>query len=72
MQAGSPFNAFDAYVGYDPAALTLESTSVQFLPGIQFFNGGLFVNPATSSPAFIVIEGGVPTTRHSFGQLKSL
>lgn len=111
-QSGSAFNAFDAYIGYDPAALTLVShlegpyftaacgsryytvksgadrdtitdvllcantsvtgpgviyryhfrasntpqvTTVRFLPGLQFYNAGLFVNPAISSDATIGI-----------------
>ncbi len=121
-RAGSPFNAFDAYIGYDPAALTLlptvpisqqegsyfvagcasrfhqfrpgadrdtitdvllcaatsltgpgqiyklrfhasntaQVTTVRFLPGLQFYNGGLYVNPDSSSDALIGI--GVSVT----------
>ena len=116
-QAGSPFNGFDAVVGFDPGALTLvpasptslqqgtlmtgacgqtfhlfqlgatsasitdvllcsnqsligpgqiyrlhfvastttQVTQVRFLPGLQFYNDGLFVNPAISSDATIGI-----------------
>jgi flagellar hook capping protein FlgD len=118
-QAGSPFNGFDAIVGYDPAALTLirlsdaqqegalftnacgnlfhrfsqgtdrdtisavmlcnqtfvsgpgtlyrlhfrasntpQSTTVRFLPGLRFYNAGLYVTPVTSSDATI----GIGTT----------
>lgn len=116
-RAGSPFNGFDAIIGYDPAALTLvqqtpislqegvyfvagcanrfhrfqpgvdrdtisdvllcanksltgpgqvyklrfrasntvQSTTVRFLPGLQFYNAGLFVNPDSSTDAVIGI-----------------
>jgi len=116
-QSGSAFNAFDAVIGFDPAALTLvplsplslqegalmtsacsntfhnftpasnrvtlsdvllcngqsvtgpgqiyrlrfrasntpQTTTVQFLPGLQFYNAGLYVNPATSSNASVGI-----------------
>jgi hypothetical protein len=117
-EAGSPFNGFDAVIGYDPAALTFvpgsnqdgsyltdacgniwhmtfavgasaititdvlgcasvslpgpgrifrlsfqasmtpQVTAVEFLPGLQFFNAGLFVNPANSTRALIGI--GMP------------
>jgi hypothetical protein len=119
-QADSPFNGFDAVIGYDPAALTLlplsptslqqgalmteacgntfhrfqqvsgratisdlllcagvsiagpgqiynlrfqasntpQVTHVQFLPGLQFYNAGLYVNPAYSTDAVI----GIGTT----------
>jgi hypothetical protein len=124
-RAGSPFNAFDAIIGYDPAALTLlpqtpvalqegayfaaacpnhfhrfqagvdrdtitdvllcagksvtgpgqiyrlrfrasntaQSTHVRFLPGLQFYNAGLFANPDSSSDAIVGI--GVPATAES-------
>jgi hypothetical protein len=117
---GSPFNGFDAVIGYDPSALTLlpyspvslqegvlmvgacgntfhqfqpatgtasitdvllcnnvaltgpgqlyrlqfqasttpQVTQVQFLPGLQFYNAGLYVNPAIATDATIGI--GVP------------
>jgi hypothetical protein len=120
-RAGSSFNGFDAYIGYDPAALTLiplsplsqqegsyfkaacsnrfhrflqgsdrdtitdvllcagvsltgpgqiyrlhfrasstpRVTTVRFLPGLQFYNAGLYVNPDSSSNATITI--GHPT-----------
>jgi hypothetical protein len=116
-QAGSPFNGFDAVIGYDPAALTLialsptslqqgtlmtdacgntfhrfqqesgsatiadvllcagvsvtgpgqiyhlrfqasstpQITQVRFLPGLQFYNAGLYVNPAYSTDAIVGI-----------------
>jgi hypothetical protein len=116
-RAGSSFNGFDAYIGYDPAALTLvpkspislqegpyftaacgnrfhrfqqgvdrdtitdvllcagvsltgpgtiyklrfkaahtpQVTKVKFLPGLQFYNEGRFVNPDSSSDATIGI-----------------
>ena len=116
-RAGSAFNAFDVYVGYDPAALTLrpsvpisrqegayfvvgcanrfhtfrpgvgrdtisdvllcastslagpgqiytlrfrasdtvQVTTVRFLPGLEFYDAGLFVNPDSSSDALIGI-----------------
>jgi len=116
-RAGSPFNAFDAYVGFDPAALTPvplapislqegayftgscgsrfhrfhagsdrdtvsdallcagvsrtgpgtiyrlrfhasstpQVTAIRFLPGLQFYNAGLFVNPDSSSDAVVGI-----------------
>jgi len=116
-KAGSPFNAFDLYVGYDPKALTLlpqtpaaeqegamfaaacanrfhrfqagagadtasdvllcagvsltgpgeiyklkfrasataQVTTVRFLPGLQFYDAGLFVNPDSSVDASIGI-----------------
>jgi hypothetical protein len=114
-QAGSPFNAFYAIVGWDPAALTPVSnqegtlmtnacalrfyqfsqgadsdtiadgflcagvsvtgpgqiyrftfrasdtqqvTQVRFLPGLQFYNAGLFVNPVVSTDMTVGI--GVP------------
>jgi len=115
--SGSAFNGFDAYIGYDPAALTLiplspnslqessyfasacpnrfhrfgqgtdrdtitdvllcsgvsltgpgqiyklhfrasstpQVTRVRFLPGLQFYNAGLFVNPDSSKDAYIGI-----------------
>ncbi len=118
-RAGAAFNAFDAYVGYDPAALTLvpqspislqegayfvaacsnrfhrfqagvdrdtitdvllcagvsltgpgqiyklrfqastttQLTTVRFLPGLQFYNSGLYVNPDSSSDAVVSIGG---------------
>ena len=111
---GSAFNGFDAYIGYDPAALTYVSgsneegsymtnacgntfhifksgfgvdtisdvlmcggvsltgpgrlyhlrfqasttpqvTTVEFLPGLQFYNAGLYVNPANTTHAVIGI-----------------
>jgi hypothetical protein len=129
-EAGSPFNAFDAYIGYDPAALTYvvgsneegpymldacgntfhvfkagagmltindallcggvsltgpgriyhlrfqasmtpQVTTVEFLPGLQFYNAGLYVNPANSTNARIGIgmsvgvEPAGPPTRLS-------
>jgi hypothetical protein len=121
-EAGSPFNAFYAIVGWDPAALTPVSqqegtlmtsacgnrfykfsqgadtdtigdgllcsgvsvtgpgqifhfefrasdtpqvTYVRFLPGLQFYKGGLFVNPAISTDATIGI--GVPVDVGSRG-----
>jgi hypothetical protein len=119
-QAGDAFNGFDAYIGFDPAALTLvplvpkslqqgslitsacgstfhvfsvgtgsasisvallcsdtfltgpgqlyrlhfragstpQTTAVTFLPGLQFYNAGLFVDPAVSSDAQVQIGGG--------------
>ena len=124
-RAGAPFNAFDAIVGYDPAALTLvpqtpialqegayfgaacgthfhrfqpgadrdtitdvllcaatsvtgpgeiyrlrfrasntaQLTTVRCLPGLQFYNAGLFANPDSSSDAIVGI--GVPATAES-------
>ncbi len=118
--SGSAFNAFDAVIGFDPAALTLQPlapvslqegalmtgvcgqtfhffqvgpssasitdvllcgaqavtgpgqiyrlrfvasltpqvTEVRFLPGLKFYNDGLFVQPATSSNALVGI--GMP------------
>jgi hypothetical protein len=121
-EAGSPFNAFYAIVGWDPAALTPVShaegtlmtsacsnrfykfaqgadtdtigdgllcsgvsvtgpgqifhfefqasetpqvTEVQFLPGLEFYKGGLFVRPAVSTDALIGI--GVPVDVGSRG-----
>lgn len=120
VRTGSAFNAFDAYIGYDPGALTLvpqtplsnqegayfkaacanrfhrfragagvdtisdvllcpgasvtgpgqiyrlffrasntvQVTTVHFLPGLQFYYGGEYVNPDSSSDAVIGI--GVP------------
>ena len=120
-QGGSEFNAFDAIVGFNPAALTLvqlsplslqeqalmkdacantfhrfregadrdsitdvllcsgvsvtgpgqiyrlryrasttpQTTTVQFLPGLKFYNAGLNVTPVTSSNATIVIGSSV-------------
>ncbi len=127
-EAGSSFNAFDAYIGYDPAALTLvpqsplslqegqyftsacsnrfhrfrqgadrdtitdvllcsgssltgpgqiyrlrfrasntpQLTIVRFLPGLQFYNEGLYVNPVSSNDAGVSIGletgvGGTPS-----------
>lgn len=119
-QAGSPFNGFDAVIGYDPAALTFielspvslqegsymkeacgntfhvfragadtdtitdvllcnglslpgpgqlyrlhfrasstpQVTAVRFLPGLQFYDAGLYVNPVYSTNAVIGI--GMP------------
>jgi hypothetical protein len=116
-QADSPFNGFDAVIGFDPAALTLvplsptslqqgtlmtgacgslfhrfqqasgsatvsdlllcagasltgpgqiyhlrfkasdtpQITQVTFLPGLQFYNAGLYVNPAYSANAIVGI-----------------
>jgi hypothetical protein len=116
-QAGSSFNGFDAYVGYDPSAVTLlarspislqegtyfasacsqrfhrfqqgvdrdtitdvllcagvslpgpgqiyrlhfqassfpQVTSIHFLPGTQFYNAGLYVNPDSTKDAMIGI-----------------
>jgi hypothetical protein len=116
-EAGSPFNAFDIYLGFDPAALTPvplsplslqegsyfsaacpnrfhrfkagtdrdtisdvllcaatsltgpgqiyrvrfqasstpQVTTVKFLPGLQFYNEGVFVNPAYSGSAIVWI-----------------
>ena len=116
-QAGDPFNAFDAYVGWDPAALTFlqrspislqegayfasacanrfhkfqqgadrdtitdvllcsgvsltgpgpiyrllfrasmtpQVTTVRFLPGLRFYNEGLYVNPVQSADAAVGI-----------------
>ena len=116
-QSGSPFNAFDAIVGHDPAALTLvplsplslqegplmtgacgsrfhqfrhgadrdtatdvllcngvsvsgpgqiyrlhfqasstpQTTTVQLLPGVRFFDAGIGVNPVSTSDASVVI-----------------
>ncbi len=116
-QSGSAFNAFDAVIGFDPAALTLiplsplslqegslmtaacpstfhhftqgtgratisdvllcsgqsvtgpgqiyrlrflasntpQSTTVRFLPGLRFYNAGLYVTPVASSDATIGI-----------------
>lgn len=121
QQAGSPFNGFDAVIGYDPAALTFmplsptslqqgelmtgacgttfhlfqagaatdtitdvllcngvsvtgpgriyrlrfkasitpQVTEVRFLPGLQFYNNGLYVNPVSSSDAQIGIGMGL-------------
>ena len=128
--SGAAFNAFDAYIGYDPAALTLiplspislqegsyfaaacpnrfhrfrqgtdrdtitdvllcqgvsltgpgqiyklhfrasstpQVTAVRFLPGLQFYNAGLFVNPDSSKDAYIGIgmQVGVPETGRRF------
>jgi hypothetical protein len=120
-QAGSAFNAFDLFVGFDPAALTpviptsisdqegayfksgcdsryhhflpgtdrdtitdvllcagasltgpgqiyklrfrasttQQFTTIRFLPGLQFYNAGLFVNPTISTNATIGIGVGV-------------
>jgi hypothetical protein len=117
VREGAAFNAFDAYIGYDPTALTFlpqspisqqegayfvaacpnrfhrfragsdrdtitdvllcastsipgpgqiyklrfkasdipQATRVYFLPGLQFYNDGLFVNPDSSSDARIGI-----------------
>jgi hypothetical protein len=117
LEAGSAFNAFDIYVGYDPAALTLvpqspislqegsafvaacgsryhrfqpgadrdtitdvllcsgasltgpgqiyklrfkasttpQVATIRFLPGLQFYNAGLFVNPSYSGNAVVYI-----------------
>jgi hypothetical protein len=41
------------------ASTTAQHTAVQFLPGLQFYNAGLFVNPAISSNAVVTI--GTPT-----------
>jgi hypothetical protein len=40
------------------ASNTPQVTQVRFLPGLQFYNAGLFVNPATSADASIGI--GMP------------
>lgn len=126
-RAGSNFNGFDLYIGYDPAALTLLShaegtyfvagcsnrfhmwrpgadrdtvndaylcsgtsvtgpgqiyklhfraslvpqvTTVRFLPGLQFYNAGLYVNPDSSTDAAVGIGmaagvGGPATARIS-------
>ena len=133
-RAGSEFNAFDAYVGYDPAALTPvplspisqqegayfvsacpnryhrfragtdrdtitdvllcagvsvtgpgqiyrlrfqasttpQVTTVRFLPGLQFYNAGLYVNPDSSSDATIGIgrDLGVGPEPHRAGTLR--
>jgi hypothetical protein len=37
------------------ASNTPQATQVQFLPGLQFYNAGLFVNPAISANAQIAI-----------------
>jgi hypothetical protein len=121
-QAGSAFNAFDAYVGFDPTALTPvpmspisqqegayfvgscgsrlhrfragvdrdtvsdvllcagasrtgpgdiyrlrfrasetpQATVVRFLPGLQFYNAGLFVEPEYATDAVVGIGGAPP------------
>lgn len=120
-QSGSAFNAFDAVIGFDPAALTLlqlsplslqegalmtgacpstfhrftpgtdratiadvllcdgqsvtgpgqiyklrfrasntpQTTTVQFLPGLRFYDAGLYVTPVTSSNATVTIGSTV-------------
>lgn len=37
------------------ASTTAQATTVRFLPGLQFYNAGLFVNPANSTDATVQI-----------------
>jgi hypothetical protein len=45
------------------ASSTAQLTTVRFLPGLQFYNAGLFVNPDSSSDAVVGI--GVPARAES-------
>ena len=133
-RAGSSFNAFDMYVGYDPAALTLlptspislqegsyftgacsnryhrfqagtdrdtitdvllcagvslagpgqiyklrfraanlaQVTTVRFLPGLQFYNSGLYVNPDSSTDATIGIGVSLAVPGAAFDAVPTL
>jgi hypothetical protein len=42
------------------ASMTVQVTEVQFLPGLQFYNAGLYVNPVTSSNVLIGV--GMPVS----------
>ena len=42
------------------ASMTVQVTEVRFLPGLQFYNAGLYVNPVTSSNVLIGI--GMPVS----------